>query len=33
MNLHRQHAQAIALPRGNTESILASNRVIRNTYT
>ena len=32
MNLNQPQAQAIALPRGNTESILASNRVIRNTY-
>lgn len=29
---HPQHARAIALPQGGAESVLAANRVIRNTY-
>jgi modulator of FtsH protease len=32
MNLNTQHEQAIALPRGGAESVLATNKVIRNTY-
>lgn len=32
MNLNTQHEQVIALPRGGAESVLASNKVIRNTY-
>jgi len=32
MNLNTPRAQAIALPHGGAESVLASNRVIRNTY-
>ena len=32
MNQNHEHAQAIALPRGNTESLIATNKVIRNTY-
>ena len=32
MNLNHTRAQAIALPQGGAESILASNKVIRNTY-
>lgn len=29
---HPQHARAIALPQGGAESVLAANRMIRNTY-
>jgi len=32
MNLNYPRAQAIALPQGGVESVLATNRVIRNTY-
>ena len=32
MNLNHHRAQAIALPQGDVESVLATNRVIRNTY-
>ena len=32
MNLTTQREQAIALPRGGEQSVLASNKVIRNTY-
>lgn len=32
MNPNVQRAQAIALPHGSTQSVLASNKVIRNTY-
>jgi modulator of FtsH protease len=32
MNLNTQHEQVIALPRGGAESVLATNKVIRNTY-
>ena len=32
MNLNYPSAQAIALPQGGVESVLATNRVIRNTY-
>lgn len=32
MNLNHSRARAIALPQGGAESILASNKVIRNTY-
>ena len=32
MNLNHPRAQAIALPQGGAESILATNRVVRNTY-
>ena len=32
MNLTTQREQAIALPRGGEQSVLATNKVIRNTY-
>ncbi len=32
MNLNTQREQVIALPQGGAESVLASNKVIRNTY-
>ena len=32
MNLNTQREQAIALPRGGEQSVLAANKVIRNTY-
>ena len=32
MNLNAQREQAIALPQGGAESVLATNKVIRNTY-
>ncbi len=32
MNLNHPRAQAIALPQGGAQSVLATNRVIRNTY-
>jgi modulator of FtsH protease len=32
MNLNHPRAQAIALPQGGVESVIATNRVIRNTY-
>jgi modulator of FtsH protease len=32
MNLNAQREQAIALPHGGAESVLATNKVIRNTY-
>jgi modulator of FtsH protease len=32
MNLNTQHEQVIALPRGDAESVLTTNKVIRNTY-
>ena len=32
MNLNHPRAQAIALPQGGVESVVTTNRVIRNTY-
>ena len=32
MSLNHPRAQAIALPQGSTESVLATNKVVRNTY-
>jgi FtsH-binding integral membrane protein len=32
MNLNSQHEQVIALPRGGAESVLATHKVMRNTY-